>query len=54
MKVWANAIKSKERVFEMFEKIYADVEREIGRKLKYIHTDNGENTSRILSVISKI
>lgn len=47
-KVWVYVIKTKDQVFEVFKDFHAKVERETGKLLKCIHTDNGgEYTSRM-------
>lgn len=38
--VWAYALNSKEKVFEIFKQFHASVERESGKSLKCIRTDN--------------
>ncbi|CAH9100553.1 unnamed protein product [Cuscuta europaea] len=40
-KVWVYTLKSKDQVFEMFKQFHASVERQTGKKLKCIRTDNG-------------
>ena len=40
-KVWAYALKSKDRALEKFKHFQASIEREIGRKLKCVRSDNG-------------
>lgn len=47
-KILIYILKSKDQIFEVFKDFYAKVEREIGKFLKCIHTDNGrEYTSKI-------
>ncbi|CAH9132849.1 unnamed protein product [Cuscuta epithymum] len=40
-KVWVYTLKSKDQVFEVFKQFHASVERQTGKKLKCIRTDNG-------------
>ena len=40
-KVWAFPLKSKDQVFGVFKHFHASVEREKGRKLKCVRSDNG-------------
>ncbi|KAL4311654.1 hypothetical protein GQ457_01G013270 [Hibiscus cannabinus] len=40
-KLWVYTLKSKDQVFETFKQFQASVERETGKKLKCIRTDNG-------------
>ena len=40
-KLWVYALKSKDQVLEKFEEFHASVERQSGKKLKCICTDNG-------------
>ncbi len=40
-KVWVRLLKSKDQVLEAFKEFHARVERETGRKLKYVRFDNG-------------
>ena len=40
-KVWAYALRTKDKVLEVFKQFHAGVERETGRTLKCIRTDNG-------------
>ncbi|KAJ9545871.1 hypothetical protein OSB04_025578 [Centaurea solstitialis] len=40
-KVWVYTLKSKDQVFDVFKQFHASVERQTGKKLKYIRTDNG-------------
>lgn len=40
-KLWVYTLKSKNQVFEVFKQFQASVERETGKKLKCIRTDNG-------------
>ncbi|CAL2270429.1 unnamed protein product [Prunus armeniaca] len=39
-KVWAYALRTKDQVYEVFKQFHASVERETGRSLKCIRTDN--------------
>jgi len=39
--VWAFALKSKDQVLDAFKEFHVSVERETGRKLKCIRSDNG-------------
>ncbi|CAH9144261.1 unnamed protein product [Cuscuta epithymum] len=49
-KVWAYCLKSKDQVFDRFKLFHAMVERETGKKLKCLRSDNGgEYTSREFS-----
>ena len=46
-KLWVYLLKSNDQVFQYFLQFYAMVEREIGRKLKCLMSNNGgEYTSR--------
>ena len=46
-KLWVYILKTKDQVFQVFQKFHALVERETGRKLKRLRSDNGgEYTSR--------
>ena len=40
-KLWAFVLKSKDQVLSFFKEFQARAERELGRKLKAIQTDNG-------------
>ncbi|KAI5335775.1 hypothetical protein L3X38_025909 [Prunus dulcis] len=40
-KVWVYAIRTKDQVYEVFKQFHASIERETGRSLKCIRTDNG-------------
>ncbi len=40
-KVWVRLLKSKDQVLEAFKEFHAQVERETGRKLKCVRSDNG-------------
>lgn len=40
-KLWAYALKSKDKVLEVFKQFHAGVEREIGQKLKCVRFENG-------------
>jgi hypothetical protein len=40
-KVWVYTLKSKDQVFDVFKQFHASVERQTGKKLKCIRTDNG-------------
>ena len=40
-KLWVRALKSKDQVLDAFKEFQAAVERETGKKLKCIRTDNG-------------
>ena len=40
-KLWVYALKSKDQVLEKFKEFHASVERQSGKKLKCIRTDNG-------------
>jgi len=40
-KVWVFVLKSKNQVIGAFRKFHANVEREKGRKLKYVRANNG-------------
>lgn len=40
-KVWVYALKTKDQVFVVFKQFHASVERETGKKLKCVLTDNG-------------
>ena len=40
-KLWVYALKTKEQVLEKFKKFHVLVERQSGKKLKHIRTDNG-------------
>ena len=40
-KVWVYTMKTKDQVFDVFKNFHASVERQTGRKLKCIKTDNG-------------
>ena len=40
-KVWAFALKSKDQVLDAFKEFHVNVERETGRKLKCVRSDNG-------------
>ncbi|CAH9138620.1 unnamed protein product [Cuscuta epithymum] len=40
-KVWVYTLKSKDQVFEVFKQFHVSVERQTGKKLKCIRTDNG-------------
>ena len=40
-KVWAFALKSKDQVLDVFKEFHVSVERETGRKIKCIRSDNG-------------
>lgn len=40
-KVWVYTLKSKDQVFDVFKQFHALVERQTGKKLKCIRTDNG-------------
>lgn len=40
-KVWAYALKTKYQVFDVFKHFYVMVEKEIGKTLNCIRTDNG-------------
>uniref|UniRef100_A0A2N9IN96 Integrase catalytic domain-containing protein n=1 Tax=Fagus sylvatica TaxID=28930 RepID=A0A2N9IN96_FAGSY len=45
-KVWVHVLKTKDQVFQLFKKFHAMVEREKGKSLKCLRTDNrGEYTS---------
>jgi len=39
--VWVFVLKSKNQVIGAFRKFHANVEREKGRKLKYVRANNG-------------
>ena len=39
-KVWVYFLKTKDQVFEHFKKFHAMVEREKGKSLKFLHSDN--------------
>ena len=41
-KLWAYILKSKDQVLEVFKQFQALVERQTGKKLRCIRTDNGE------------
>ena len=46
-KLWVYILRTKDQVFQVFKKFHALIERETGRKLKRLRTDNGgEYTSR--------
>ena len=46
-KVWVYFLKTKDKVFQYFQRFYATVERETGKPLKYFCTNNGgEYTSK--------
>lgn len=40
-KLWVFALKTKDHVLEKFKEFLVLVERQLGKRLKYIHTDNG-------------
>ncbi|MCF8701907.1 DDE-type integrase/transposase/recombinase [Corynebacterium sp. MC-10] len=40
-KTWAYTIKSKDQVLEVFKQFHASVERETGKNIKCVRTDNG-------------
>ena len=40
-KLWVRMLKSKDKVFDVFKEFHVSVERETGKKLKCIRTDNG-------------
>lgn len=39
-KVWVFALKSKDQVLDAFKELHARIERETGRKVKYVRVDN--------------
>ena len=41
IKLWVYDLKSKDQVLEKFKEFHASVERQSGKKLKCIRTDNG-------------
>ena len=40
-KLWVRTLKTKDQVFNVFKEFHVSVERETGKKLKFIRTDNG-------------
>ncbi|GJV58461.1 putative RNA-directed DNA polymerase [Tanacetum coccineum] len=47
-KVWVYTLKTKDQVLDVFKQFHALVERQTGKKLKCIQTDNGERMNRTL------
>ena len=43
-KLWVYILRTKDQVFQVFQKFHALIERETGRKLKRLRTDNEVST----------
>lgn len=50
-KVWVYALKTKDRVLDVFKQFQALMERQIGKKLKCIRIDNGISPKTIVQEI---
>jgi transposase InsO family protein len=52
-KVWVYVLKAKHQVLSVFKQFQVSVEREIEKKIKCIHTDNGESILAHLMPITR-
>jgi hypothetical protein len=52
-KVWVYVLKAKHQVLSVFKQFQVSVEREIEKKIKCIHTDNGESILAQLMPITR-